>query len=131
MTGASLPRPIGRQREVLYLPAQDHVVVLGTAGSGKTTLPFSGHCTCQTSLRHTVVVHSAKGLEFDSVFLPLLSDDHWPDRRDVRDIGEQEATIRDARLLYVGITRARSSLILTFTGRMTRLLPTSEDLYQV
>ena len=38
MTGASLPRPIGRQREVLYLPAQGHVVVLGTAGSGKTTL---------------------------------------------------------------------------------------------
>ena len=75
--------------------------------------------------------HSAKGLEFDSVFLPLLSDEHWPDGRNVRDIGEQEATIRDARLLYVGITRAKSSLILTFTGRVTRLLPTSEDLYQV
>ena len=75
--------------------------------------------------------HSAKGLEFDSVLLPLLSDEHWPDERDVRDIGEQEATTRDARLLYVGITRAKSSLILTFTGRVTRLLPTSEDLYQV
>ena len=75
--------------------------------------------------------HSAKGLEFDSVFLPFLSDGHWPDRTDARDIGEQEATIRDARLLYVGITRAKSSLILTFTGRLTRLLPTSEDLYQV
>jgi len=34
----SLPTPIGRQREVLYLPAAGHVVVLGTAGSGKTTL---------------------------------------------------------------------------------------------
>ena len=34
----SLPRPIGRQREVLYLPAGGHTVVLGTAGSGKTTL---------------------------------------------------------------------------------------------
>ena len=38
MTVASLPRPVGRQREVLYLPAQGHTVVLGTAGSGKTTL---------------------------------------------------------------------------------------------
>ena len=38
MTAMSLPTPIGRQREVLYLPAQGHVVVLGTAGSGKTTL---------------------------------------------------------------------------------------------
>src|SRR5690349_15513449 len=33
-----LPTPVGRQREVLYLPAQGHLVVLGTAGSGKTTL---------------------------------------------------------------------------------------------
>ncbi|MBN2391967.1 MAG: ATP-dependent helicase [Anaerolineae bacterium] len=33
-----LPKPVGRQKEVLYLPAQGHTVVLGTAGSGKTTL---------------------------------------------------------------------------------------------
>lgn len=33
-----LPTPIGRQKEVLYLPANGHVVVLGSAGSGKTTL---------------------------------------------------------------------------------------------
>jgi superfamily I DNA/RNA helicase len=33
-----LPTPIGRQKEVLYLPAQGHIAVLGTAGSGKTTL---------------------------------------------------------------------------------------------
>ena len=34
----ALPIPIGRQKEVLVLPAQGHFVVLGTAGSGKTTL---------------------------------------------------------------------------------------------
>jgi superfamily I DNA/RNA helicase len=33
-----LPVPVGRQKEVLYLPANGHTVVLGTAGSGKTTL---------------------------------------------------------------------------------------------
>lgn len=33
-----LPRPVGRQKEVLALPAAGHTVVLGTAGSGKTTL---------------------------------------------------------------------------------------------
>ena len=38
MSITSLPRPVGRQREVLYLPADGHTVVLGTAGSGKTTL---------------------------------------------------------------------------------------------
>jgi hypothetical protein len=34
----NLPAPVGRQRDVLYLPARGHFVVLGTAGSGKTTL---------------------------------------------------------------------------------------------
>ena len=34
----ALPIPIGRQREVLCLPAKGHFVILGTAGSGKTTL---------------------------------------------------------------------------------------------
>lgn len=33
-----LPEPIGRQKEVLYLDDKGHTVVLGTAGSGKTTL---------------------------------------------------------------------------------------------
>ena len=38
LNATSLPQPIGRQREVLYLPTNGHTVVLGTAGSGKTTL---------------------------------------------------------------------------------------------
>jgi superfamily I DNA/RNA helicase len=33
-----LPDPVGRQREVVALPAAGHFVVLGTAGSGKTTM---------------------------------------------------------------------------------------------
>jgi len=33
-----LPTPIGRQKDVLYLPGSGHTVVLGSAGSGKTTL---------------------------------------------------------------------------------------------
>lgn len=33
-----LPQPVGRQKEVLCLPAYGHTVVLGTAGSGKTTM---------------------------------------------------------------------------------------------
>lgn len=34
----SLPEPKGRQCEVMYLPEHGHTVVLGTAGSGKTTM---------------------------------------------------------------------------------------------
>ena len=35
---AAIPKPVGRQKEVVALPADGHTVVLGTAGSGKTTL---------------------------------------------------------------------------------------------
>ncbi|MFA7693872.1 MAG: hypothetical protein GX117_13350 [Candidatus Hydrogenedentes bacterium] len=30
----NLPRPLGKQREVLYLPVTGHAAILGTAGSG-------------------------------------------------------------------------------------------------
>jgi len=65
----ALPKPIGRQREVVYLPAQGHQVILGTAGSGKTSMavlraallsnanfPGSGK-----TLLVTVTVHSIVG----------------------------------------------------------------------
>jgi superfamily I DNA/RNA helicase len=50
----ALPEPVGRQREVVALPPEGHFVVLGTAGSGKTTMsvhraahlgdPQTDHC---------------------------------------------------------------------------------------
>jgi DNA helicase IV len=33
-----LPPPVGKQKEVVTLAPEGHVVVLGTAGSGKTTM---------------------------------------------------------------------------------------------
>jgi superfamily I DNA/RNA helicase len=38
MANQRLPSPKGRQKEVLTVPAEGHTVVLGTAGSGKTTM---------------------------------------------------------------------------------------------
>jgi len=54
--------------------------------------------------------HRAKGLEFDAVFLPRLLDGELPFRsgRSVADPREER------RLLYVGITRARHILALTW-----------------
>lgn len=68
--------------------------------------------------------HSAKGLEFDTVILPDLSTDRWPSSSDKGTVASE------MRLLYVGITRARSSLVLTHTGAITELLPAEESLYQ-
>ena len=74
--------------------------------------------------------HSAKGLEFDSVFLPFLSEQHWPNSSDVEALGPQEAAAKDSLLLYVGITRARATLVLTYSGKMTKLLPRNGGLYR-
>ncbi|MCY4122616.1 MAG: UvrD-helicase domain-containing protein [Acidobacteria bacterium] len=74
--------------------------------------------------------HASKGLEFDTVFMPFLSAQRWPHPPDVKTLGREEAAVRDSRLLYVGITRARSTLVLTHTGQPTALLPTTAELYR-
>lgn len=73
--------------------------------------------------------HAAKGLEFDAVILPFLSDDRLPDPDTVDTFGTDEARVQDGRLLYVGVTRARTWLILTYTGTITDLLPFDPALY--
>ena len=75
--------------------------------------------------------HAAKGLEFDRVFLPFLSEEQWPHPLDIEQLGRQEAVARDSRLLYVGITRARANLIMTCSKRLTSLLPQDQSLYQI
>ena len=75
--------------------------------------------------------HAAKGLEFDTVFLPLLSADNWPRADDIQSFGVEEATERNSQLLYVGLTRARSTLAMTYSGQLTTLLPQIRSLYQV
>ena len=67
--------------------------------------------------------HSAKGLEFDTVILPQLSAATMPDPDGVEAFGTAESMAREGRLLYVGITRARSNLLMTHTGPPTPLLP--------
>jgi superfamily I DNA/RNA helicase len=73
--------------------------------------------------------HSAKGLEFDAVILPFLSDGQFPDPLAVADFGQAEAEASDGRLLYVGVTRAKTALILTYVGKQSVLLPSKEKLY--
>jgi superfamily I DNA/RNA helicase len=73
--------------------------------------------------------HSAKGLEFDTVLLPYLTAEHLPHPPDVEAFGQSEASAQDSKLLYVGVTRAKSNLILTHAGNRTALLPPEDGLY--
>lgn len=57
-------------------------------------------------------LHSAKGLEWDTVYLVGLSDGFVP----ITYAKTQEAIDEERRLLYVGITRARRRLHLSFSS---------------
>ncbi len=64
-----------------------------------------------------MTVHSAKGLEFDAVFITGLEEGLFPHENSTREIGGLE---EERRLMYVAITRARQRLYLSFS--QTRML---------
>ena len=57
-----------------------------------------------------MTLHSAKGLEFDTVFLVGMEEGLIPHMRAVQDPGQME---EERRLCYVGMTRAQNRLVLT------------------
>jgi DNA helicase-2/ATP-dependent DNA helicase PcrA len=67
---------------------------------------------------HLLTLHRAKGLEFDTVFLPRLAENELPSRQ-ARTPDEVD---EERRLLYVGMTRAKRVLWLTWSGKRSRFL---------
>ena len=57
-----------------------------------------------------MTLHTAKGLEFDVVFLTGLEDGTFPH---MRSLGDNDELSEERRLAYVGITRARQRLYLS------------------
>lgn len=73
---------------------------------------------------------AAKGFEFDSVILPFCDMDELPKPSEVEAHGLDEAKAREARQLYVAITRARTDLVMLHSSKLTELLPNEmSDLY--
>ncbi|MDO7882933.1 ATP-dependent helicase [Salinibacterium soli] len=60
-----------------------------------------------------MTLHTAKGLEYDSVFLTGLEEDLLPHRMSVNEAG---GLAEERRLFYVGITRARKRLFLSLAA---------------
>ncbi len=59
-----------------------------------------------------MTLHSAKGLEFPIVFMVGMEEGLFPHSRAMMDVNELE---EERRLCYVGVTRAKEKLYLTYT----------------
>ena len=62
-----------------------------------------------------MTLHSAKGLEFDYVFLPGWEEGIFPNQRNIDEYGNKGLE-EERRLAYVGITRARKLLNISFVN---------------
>lgn len=69
--------------------------------------------------------HSAKGLEYDNVFIPFLSEGIFPDPEAVVNARtEDEAYASEMKLLYVASTRSKYGLYMSYHGSLSPLFPT-------
>jgi len=125
-----LPRPpdrLGEQEAVRQADLRRLVDLATELDDGRTTLAAFVEALERRFGRdveargvNLLTYHAAKGLEFDAVFLPRLEEGELP----IRQARSAEAVDEERRLLYVGITRARRHLLVTWsaTGKPSRFL---------
>jgi DNA helicase-2/ATP-dependent DNA helicase PcrA len=65
-----------------------------------------------------LTLHGAKGLEFEAVFIPRLEEKELP----IRQAKKPGEIAEERRLFYVGLTRAKRQLALTWSGKPSRFL---------
>ena len=69
----------------------------------------------QTDKVSLMTLHSAKGLEFDTVFLPGWEEGLFPHQRSLDETG-RAGLEEERRLAYVGLTRARKQVWISFAS---------------
>jgi DNA helicase-2/ATP-dependent DNA helicase PcrA len=123
----------GFGKEAVALPVDEHAIDGGLAvpdaETGEIQSPlaaFLTHAALEAGDNQAqagqdaiqmMTVHSAKGLEFDAVFITGLEEGLFPHENSLSDVDGLE---EERRLMYVAITRARQRLYLSFS--QTRML---------
>jgi len=67
---------------------------------------------------HLLTLHGAKGLEFEAVFVPRVEERELP----IKLAKKPDEIAEERRLFYVGMTRAKRHLALTWSGKPSRFL---------
>jgi DNA helicase II / ATP-dependent DNA helicase PcrA len=119
----------GFGKDAVALPVDEQAQALPDADTGEIMSPLAAFLT-HASLEagdnqaqagadavQLMTVHSAKGLEFDAVFITGVEEGLFPHENSLSDADGLE---EERRLMYVAITRARARLYLSFS--QTRLL---------
>lgn len=97
---------IGDEEELEEMDALSAFLSHAALESGETQAGDSSDCV------HLMTLHSAKGLEFPDVYLVGMEEGLFPHQRSSEDLIQLE---EERRLCYVGITRAKKTLTLTYT----------------
>jgi DNA helicase-2/ATP-dependent DNA helicase PcrA len=105
-----------------------------TLDNGTTLEEFLAHISLVADVdnldeeKNSVVLmtlHSAKGLEFPIVFMIGMEEDIFPGYRSFYSVSELE---EERRLCYVGMTRAKEKLYMTYTDTRTLFGKTTNNL---
>jgi DNA helicase-2/ATP-dependent DNA helicase PcrA len=116
-----------RESEIVaHAPAEPGVSAAAQEGSTDPLTAFLAHAALEAGETQAaegrpalqlMTVHSAKGLEFHTVFITGLEEGLFPHENSLNEFAGVE---EERRLMYVAITRARRRLYLTFA--QTRML---------
>jgi DNA helicase-2/ATP-dependent DNA helicase PcrA len=119
----------GFGKDAVALPVDEQAAAAPDADTGEIMSPLAAFLT-HASLEagdnqaqagadaiQLMTVHSAKGLEFDAVFITGIEEGLFPHEQSLSDADGVE---EERRLMYVAITRARRRLYLSFS--QTRML---------
>ena len=97
---------VGDDEELKEMNTMQAFLAHAALESGETQAGDKSNCV------HLMTLHSAKGLEFPSIYLVGMEEGLFPHQRSSNDLKQLE---EERRLCYVGITRAKKTLTLTYT----------------
>ena len=73
--------------------------------------------------------HAIKGLEFDNVIMARCSSDMFKKNlQNLNDEEKREKEIELAKIIYVGISRARENLTITHCGELLNIIPKDDSI---